>query len=777
MRLVLKMLLFRVLNYLAALMLTAMLLAGVTVIAAWTYLESDLPETDVLRDIRLQVPLRVYSSAGDLIAEYGTKRREPVGYDEVPKPIEQAVLAAEDANFFKHPGVDYRALVRAAVSLVKTGQRKQGGSTITMQLARNFFLSPEKTYIRKVREIMLAMRMEEQFSKKEILTLYLNQIYLGNRAYGIRAAAHTYYNKELDELTLAETAMIAGLPKAPSAYNPLVNPQRAVERRNYVLDRMAINGFISEQEKLAAQSQPVTARYVQPEIGLEAAYVGEMVRAEMVSRYGEEAYTGGYHVTTTIIPRLQRAANTALREVLDAYDKRHGYRGPEQQLEVSIWQDAQRRSALLQKLGNIGELRPAVVTGFPDEKSVEITLADNSRAIIGWEGLSWAGRYRSANWMGQRPRKASDVLNHGDLIRVLTETSENGDYLRLAQVPKAQGALVSVKPGTGEVVALTGGYDYYHSKFNRATQAYRQPGSGFKPFIYSAALAAGYQPSDVINDAPVVIKDDTLPGGYWRPANYNHKFSGPTPLRRGMALSKNLVSIRLLRSIGVDFALQHLGGFGFDMSRFPRGLAFALGTVEVTPLQMAGAYTAFANNGRRVRPYFIDRIEQEGVGLIYTATPDVTVAITPENRFLMYSMMKDVINYGTGRRARSLERSDLAGKTGTTDDYKDAWFNGFNESVVAIVYVGMDDSTTLGKREEGSRAALPAWISYMEEAMKGLPETEPYMPSGIESTEVFAGGSSYVEYMDTTTEPNYVPEVSSAISSIDESPSAEDDLF
>ena len=771
------MLLFRVLNYMTALLFTALLLAGVTVVVAWTYLESDLPETDVLKDIRLQVPLRIYSSEGDLIAEYGTKRREPVAYEEVPKRFEQAVLAAEDANFFKHPGVDYRALVRAAVSLVKTGQRKQGGSTITMQLARNFFLSPEKTYIRKVREIMLAMRMEQQFSKKEILTLYLNQIYLGNRAYGIKAAAHTYYDKELTALTLAETAMIAGLPKAPSAYNPLVNPQRAVERRNYVLNRMAINNFISEEEKLAAQSEPVTARYVRPEIGLEAAYVGEMVRAEMVSRYGKEAYTGGYHVTTTIIPRLQRAANTALREVLDGYDKRHGYRGPEKQLEVSLWQDAARRSEFLGKLGVIGELRPAIVTGFPDQKSVEIALADNSRAIIGWEGLSWASRYRSANRQGQRPRKASDVLNHGDLIRVLVETSESGEYLRLAQVPRAQGALVSVKPGTGEVVALTGGYDYYHSKFNRATQAYRQPGSGFKPFIYSAALAAGYQPSDVINDAPVVIRDDALPGGYWRPANYNHKFSGPTPLRRGMALSKNLVSIRLLRSIGVDFALQHLGGFGFDMSRFPRGLAFALGTVEVTPLQMAEAYTAFANNGKRVRPYFIDRIEQEGVGLVYTATPDVTLAITPENRFLMYSMMKDVIDYGTGRRARVLERSDLAGKTGTTNDYKDAWFNGFNESVVAIVYVGMDDSTTLGKREEGSRAALPAWISYMKEAMKGLPETEPYMPPGIERTEVYAGGSSFEEFIDTTTEPNYVPEATSAISSINEEPSAVDDLF
>ncbi len=771
------MLLFRVLNYLVTVMLTAMLLAGVTVIAVWTYLESDLPETDVLRDIRLQVPLRVYSRAGDLIAEYGTKRREPIEYQEVPKLIEQAILSAEDANFFKHHGVDYRALARAVVSLAKTGQRKQGGSTITMQLARNFFLSPEKTYIRKVREIMLAMRMEQQFSKREILTLYVNQIYLGNRAYGIKAAAHTYYDKELDELTLAETAMIAGLPKAPSAYNPLVNPRRAVERRNYVLDRMAINGFISEQQKLAAQSEPVSARYVRPEIGLEAAYVGEMVRAEMIRRYGEDAYTGGYRVTTTIIPRLQRAANSALRKALDEYDQRHGYRGPEQQLEVSIWQDAQRRSELLQKLGNIGELRPAVVTGFPDEKSVEVTLADNSRAIIGWEGISWARRYRSANWMEQRPRKASDVLNHGDLIRVLVEPSENGNYLRLAQVPKVQGALVSVKSGTGEVVALTGGYDYYHSKFNRATQAYRQPGSGFKPFIYSAALEAGYQPSDVINDAPVVIRDDTLPGGYWRPANYNHKFSGPTPLRRALALSKNLVSIRLLRSIGTDFALQHIGGFGFDVNRFPKGLALALGTVEATPIQIAGAYTAFANEGKRVSPYFIDRIDQEGVGLVYTATPDVTVAITPENRFLVYSMLKDVINYGTGRRALALNRSDLAGKTGTTDDYKDAWFNGFNESVVTIVYVGMDDSTTLGKREEGARAALPAWISYMEEATKGLAETEPYMPSGIESMEVYAGGSSYVEYIDTTTEPNYVPEVSSAISSIDESPSAEDDLF
>lgn len=767
----------RLFNYALALLLTAMILAGVAALGAWNYLASDLPQTDVLKDIRLQVPLRIYSNEGDLIAEYGSKRREPIIYEEVPKRIEQAFLAAEDANFYTHPGVDYRGLGRAALSLIKTGERRQGGSTITMQLARNFFLSPEKTYIRKIREIMLAMRMEEQFSKKEILTLYLNQIYMGNRAYGIRAAAHTYYGKELEELTLAETAMIGGLPKAPSAYNPLVNPERAVERRNYVLDRMEINGFITAKERDESRRAPVTAHYVRPDIELEAAYIGEMVRAEMFRRYGEDAYTGGYKVYTTVIPRLQRAANASLREALDGYDKRHGYRGPEQQLDVAIWQDDAQRQELLQKLGTVGELKPAVVMSFPDNKSAEVAFADNSRAIIGWKGIDWARKYRTVNSQGRKPRKVTDVLTPGDLVRVKTVSSKNGDYLRLAQVPKVQGALVSIKPGTGEIIALAGGYDYYHSKFNRVTQAYRQPGSGFKAFIYSAALAAGYQPSDIINDAPVVIKDDTLPGGYWRPANANHKFSGPTPIRRGLALSKNLISIRLLRSIGIDFGMKHIGNFGFDTRRFPKGLALALGTGEVTPLEMAQAYTAFANEGKRVKPYFIDRIEQEGNGVIFSTTPDVTVAITPENRFLMYSMMKDVISYGTAKRARALKRKDLAGKTGTTNDYKDAWFNGYNEHLVTIVYVGMDNSTTLGRREEGGRAALPAWISFMREAMKGLKETEPHLPSGIKRRRAYAGGNAYFEYTDTTVEKNYVPEVSSVISRINEAPAAEDDLF
>ena len=767
----------RFLNYTLSLLLTTLLLAGSAAMVAWNYLESDLPATDVLKDIRLQVPLRVYTGDGDLIAEYGTKRREPIGYDEVPKRIEQAFLAAEDANFYSHPGVDYRGLGRAAVSLIKTGKRRQGGSTITMQLARNFFLTPEKTYVRKIREIMLAMRMEEQFSKREILTLYLNQIFMGNRAYGIKAAAHTYYGKELDELSLAETAMIAGLPKAPSSFNPLANPQRAIERRNYVLERMLINGYITRAQHDAAREAPVTAHYVTPEIKLDAAYVAEMVRAEMFRRYGKDAYTGGYHVYTTISSQLQRVANASLREALDDYDMRHGYRGPEQRLASPVWQDEARRSELLQKLGTVGALRPAVVTGFPDRKSAEVTFADNSRAIIGWEGISWARKHHGPNWRGARPRKVTDVLAEGDLIRVAEVSSEEGDYLRLAEIPGIEGALVSVKPATGEIVALIGGYDYYNSMFNRATQAYRQPGSGFKAFIYSAALAAGYQPSDIINDAPVVIKDDTLPGGYWRPSNANHKFSGPTPLRRGLALSKNLISIRLLRSIGLDFALEHLTSFGFDIDRFPRGLALALGTGEVTPLEMAEAYTVFANEGKRARPYFIDRIEQEGSGVIFRAEPDVTVAITPENRFLMYSMLKDVINYGTGRRARVLERSDLAGKTGTTDDYKDAWFNGYNESLVTVVYVGKDDSTTLGKREEGGRAALPAGISYMRSATEGVPETEPHMPPGIEQTNAYASGNAYYEYRDTTVEKNYVPEAISAISRINEAPKAEDDLF
>ncbi|MEN8214022.1 MAG: PBP1A family penicillin-binding protein [Pseudomonadota bacterium] len=765
-------------NFTLATLLTGLLLVASALLLAWHFLDAELPTTDVLRDIQLQVPLRIYSSEGGLIAEYGQKRREPVELESVPQTMLHAVLAVEDANFYSHPGVDYRGIIRAVVSLAQTGERQQGGSTITMQLARNFFLSPEKSYIRKVREIMLAMHIEENYSKDEIFTLYLNKIYFGKRAYGVKAAAHAYYGKELEQLTLAETAMIAGLPKAPSSHNPLTNPEGAVNRRNHVLNRMHLLGYIDDAELDIATKSPITARAFAPRAELEAAYVGEMVRAEMVERYGEEAYTGGYHVYTTIKPALQRLANHALRGALDVYDKRHGYRGPEQQLKQEIWSDPARRRQLLRETGRIGQLQPAIVLGFPEKQSMEVALADGSTATIDWKGLKWARRYRGPDSMNRRPREASEIAAPGDLVRLLPVTTEEESYLRLAQIPATQGALVSIDPNSGEVFALTGGYEYYDSKFNRATQAKRQPGSGFKPFIYSAALAAGYQPSSIIQDAPISIRDDNLPGGYWRPSNYNKKFSGPTPIRKGLAFSKNLVSIRLLRSIGTDYAREHIYNFGFDTDKLPKGLTLALGTGEVTPYEMAGAYSAFANGGFRVTPHVIERVEQPGRGVVFRGQNQIQIAISAENRFLMYSMMKDVIRIGTGRKALALERPDIAGKTGTTNDYRDAWFNGYNESMVTIVYVGKDNHDSLGKKETGGRVALPAWITYMRGALDGVPETDPELPPGIEVAGSYtAGGETRDEYEDVTVERIYAPQVADVFRRIDEKPKAVDDLF
>jgi penicillin-binding protein 1A len=771
-------LIVQLVNFILATLLTGLLLVAVAVLLAWHFLDAQLPPTDVLRDIQLQVPLRIYSSEGDLIAEYGQKRREPVELKDVPKTMLQAILAVEDSNFYSHPGVDYRGIIRAVVSLAQSGQRKQGGSTITMQLARNFFLSPEKSYIRKVREIMLAMHIEENYSKKEIFTLYLNKIYFGKRAYGVKAAAHAYYGKELDQLTLAETAMIAGLPKAPSSHNPLTNPKGAISRRNHVLSRMHLLGYIDDAELETAVNSPLTAHRFGPRAELEAAYVGEMVRAEMVQRYGESAYTGGYHVYTTINPALQRLANYALRSALDVYDKRHGYRGAEKKVKQEIWSDPAKRSHYLQATGTVGGLLPAIVLGFPEKQSMEVALADGSSTTIKWNGLSWAAKYRSPDSKNRRPRKASEIAAPGDLVRILNVKSDKGSYQRLAQIPAVQGALVSIDPNSGAVFALTGGYEYFNSKFNRATQAKRQPGSGFKPFIYSAALAAGYQPSSIIQDAPISIRDDNLPGGYWRPTNYNHKYSGPTPLRKGLAFSKNLVSIRLLRSIGTDYAREHIHNFGFDTDNLPKGLTLALGSGEVTPYEMAGAYSAFANGGFHVTPHVIDRIEQGRQGVVFRAPNEIQIAITAENRFLMYSMMKDVIRIGTGRRAKSLERADIAGKTGTTNDYRDAWFNGYNESVVTIVYVGKDNHLSLGKKETGGRVALPAWITYMRGALAGMPETEPELPPGIEvSGKYTAGGETRDEYEDVTVEKIYAPVVEKTFHGINEKPRAVDDLF
>ena len=740
------------------LLLTAFVLGSIGLVSLYLYLDPKLPSPEELRDVELQVPLRVYSRDLKLIAEFGEKRREPLSYAQVPEPMIQAFLAAEDDRFFEHPGVDYQGILRAALQLLLTGEKRQGGSTITMQVARNFFLSREKTYIRKLNEILLALKIEHSFSKEEILELYLNKIYMGHRAYGVGAAAQVYYGKKVDQLDLPQIAMIAGLPKAPSRYNPVTNPERAQIRRDYILERMLGLGFITNLEFGKARDAAVTARLNATNLESEAPFLAEMVRAEMVERYAEEAYTGGFSVYTTLNSRLQTAANRGIREALQAYDKRHGYRGPEANFDIGGIDSDREFDRLLSGYRNIGDLKPALVV-YLTEKTAEVHLRGGERIVIPWPGLEWARTYKSENRRGPALKKAQAVLSPGDLIRIYPAHDKEGEvYWRLAQIPKVEGALVSLHPDDGAIVALSGGYDFFTSKFNRDTQAKRQPGSGFKAFIYSAALEAGFTPASLINDAPVVFEDPGLEGA-WRPENYSGKFFGPTRLRYALTKSRNLVSIRLLRSMGVDHALNHAALFGFDPDELPHNLSLALGSGAVTPMEMATAYSILANGGYRIEPYFIERIEDKQSNPIYQADP-VQVCetcedsdqpqmepgaeapavegdkvaprvISAQNHYLMNSMMRDVVRRGTAVRARALGRSDLAGKTGTTNDQKDAWFNGFTRTLVAISWVGLDSAEPLGRGEVGGRAALPAWMTYMREALKEVPEIPLKMPDGI----------------------------------------------
>ena len=733
--------------------ITGTFAAALALAGAYYYLEPELPDIDNLREVRLQVPLKVLSHDGKLIAEFGEKRRNPLRYDQFPERMVEAFLSAEDANFFTHPGVDYRGLLRAGLQLALTGKKKQGGSTITMQVARNFYLTRKKTYTRKLSEIFLALRIEQDLSKQEILELYLNKIYLGHRAYGVGAAAQVYYGKDVSELNLAQTAMIAGLPKAPSAFNPLANPPRAVQRRGYVLGRMLELGYITQAEHDTADAEPVSASRYAPDIEVEAPYIAEMVRAEMVERFDQEAYTGGYSVYTTIDGRDQAAANRAVRDALDAYSERHGYYGAEDHLET-LPEDPEALDAALADRPLVGELRPAIVTAVEDQ-AVTIYLGSSETGRIEWDHINWARPYVNPDRRGPKPRKAAHILETGDVIRVRQVTSQEGEsQWRLAQIPRAAGALVALVPKDGAIRALVGGYDFYYSKFNRVTQASRQPGSGFKAFIYSAALENGFTPASLINDAPVVFEDVSLEAA-WRPENYSGKFFGPTRLRYALTKSRNLVSIRLLRSIGVENALNHIAKFGFDPDQLPHNLSLALGSANVTPLQMATGYAVLANGGFQVDPYFIERIELDSGDTIFEATPKVVCAdcdsaaeqdtdsetlaprvIDPRNRFLMYSMMQDVIKQGTATKARALGRKDIAGKTGTTNDQRDAWFNGFNEHLVANAWVGFDDNGKLGRGEVGGKAALPAWIDFMRVALADLPDKEPDIPADIVTVRV-----------------------------------------
>ncbi|MBL4638473.1 MAG: transglycosylase domain-containing protein, partial [Proteobacteria bacterium] len=608
---------FRFFRQLLTLIIISSSLIAIAIAIIYFLLAPKLPDTEVLKQTQLQVPLRIFSAENRLIAEFGEKRRIPTEYHEIPLPLIQAILASEDDRFFEHPGVDYHGLLRAAYSLATTGAKAQGGSTITMQVARNFFLSREKTYLRKLNEIILALEIERSLTKEEILTLYLNKIYLGNRAYGVGAAANVYYGKPLQELNLPQYAMIAGLPKAPSKFNPLANPERAQLRRDYVLRRMWEVGFIEQQDYLTAIQAPVTASFHSRDIEVYAPYVAEMVRTQLVKQYGDQAYNAGFNVYTTIRADHQQAANTALQSALLAYDKRHGYRGALSNFDIAEEMSAEDFEQTLSGYDNIGPLYPGLVASVDDE-SANIYIKNYGFAELKLSSITWARAQLSTNRRGKAPRKTSEVFTAGDLIYL---HEDNEKQWQLAQLPEVEGALVAVAPFDGAVTALTGGFEYFQNKFNRATKSRRQPGSGFKPFIYSAALEKGYTAASIINDAPVVFDDPGLENT-WRPENYSGKFFGPTRLRVALTNSRNLVSIRLLRDITAKYAIDYAQRFGFDTSQMPKNLSLALGSGNAAPWDMARAYAALANGGYRIEPYIIKRIEDANGNIVMQVQPD-----------------------------------------------------------------------------------------------------------------------------------------------------------
>jgi len=727
--------LIRTLFWLSAAILA---IVSVTLVAVITLIWPDLPPTSEVQDIRLKEPLRIYSIDGRLIGEFGDERRITVRIEDAPQELINAILAAEDDRFFSHHGVDPLGVVRALIINLKSRETRQGASTITMQVARNYFLSREKTYSRKLKEALLAFRLERELDKSQILELYVNKIFLGHRSFGFQAAAAFYYNKPLSELTLAQSAMLAGLPKAPSSINPVSNPARALERRNYVLHRMHGLKLIDDTAFAEATSMPLTAARHRQEIEVNAPYISEMVRDYMFSRYGQSAYEFGYRVYTTVDGRYQSAAREALTNGLLAYGERHGYQGPAGYIDPAKTTGTTERIEALAQYRVIGGLRPAMVLR-PGGDALEVLTGDRQTLSIDYQGWRWTSR------------SPSQLLHPGDVIYI---SGNHQDELRLAQVPRVQGALVSLNPSDGSLLALVGGFDFAQSNFNRATQALRQPGSNIKPFIYSAALENGFTAASLVSGAPVVIEDDI--GEDWRPQNYSRKVFGPTRLREALSMSLNLVSVRLVRALGVDAVRDYLEKFGFDRARLPQGLSLALGSATATPIEIARAYGVFANGGYLVEPFFITRVEDPSGRIIEYANrkmfcsgcespllepsgtsqqlPDPRFSkqvVSPENAFILESMMREVIRSGTGRSARTLLRDDIAGKTGTTNNYFDAWFTGYSSNIVTTVWVGFDRPRDLGQGESGARAALPIWVDFMKTALSGKPHLGKHYPENI----------------------------------------------
>jgi penicillin-binding protein 1A len=808
-------------------------------LGTYLYLNPTLPDVERLKEIELQVPLRVFSADGKLIGEFGEKRRDPATFEEVPPILIDAVLSAEDDGFYSHQGVDITGLLRAVSQLAMSGSIQSGGSTITMQVARNFFLSRKQTFSRKFNEILLALKIERELSKEEILTLYLNKIYLGNRAYGVKTAAKTYYNKDLEELSLAQAAMIAGLPKAPSSYNPIANPSRALIRRNWILGRMRLLNKISAAEYAAAVNEPVSASYHGQKLDLYAPYAAEIAREKAFELFGDKAYTGGYSVYTTIDSELQDAGQRAVVNGLLAYTDRHGYRGPEKRLDIgtlpllnkevsSSGVQANANDVLvvngarlgevnllpwlnaLESIPNYGKLRPAAVISVKD-KSFTAILASGEVATIRWQdGLNKAGRYVNENFSSPVPNNAKEIVEVGDVVRVFrkdiitpnstsdTEPSVNNAGAarwQLSQAPKIQGALTAIDPNNGAIKTIVGGFDFVQTSFNRASQAKRLPGSNFKPFVYSVGLEHGLTAASIFNDAPIVVDSGKLENT-WRPENASGKFYGPTRLRKALYLSRNLVSIRLLRNIGINTVAEGVGRFGIDGNKLPKNLSMALGTYVMTPLEVATGYSVFANSGYKVNSFLVERITDSQNKVLFQETPLTVMKtstspelVTPvsiltnftastqstvdQNKpktstvraaprvmderiaYIMNSILRDVVQRGTAKRARALGRNDIGGKTGTTNGPTDAWFSGFNSHLVATAWVGFDDNSKIGRREYGGTAALPIWVEFMETALKGIPDTLPLQPEGLITVRI----SPKTGKLTTPDDPNGINEV------------------
>ncbi len=702
------------------------LVLGYALVIAWP----NMPSLDALTDYRPKVPLRIYTSDHVLIGEFGEERRDVVHFKDVPDSLKKAILAIEDARFYDHGGVDLTGIIRAGFVALTNGHASQGASTITMQVARNFFLSSEKTYTRKIYEMLLAYRIERALTKDQILEVYMNQIYLGQRAYGFASAARVYFGKDLKDITLAEAAMLAGLPKAPSAYNPVVNPKRAKVRQEYILQRMLELNFITREQYDEAVAQPLVVKGPGRDFSVHAEYVAEMVRQMMYAQYREETYTRGFNVVTTIDSADQQVAYTALRKGIMDYERRHGYRGPEGFIELPAGTDDREQAiddALLEHPDN-GELIAAVVTAA-SPRQITVSFIDGSTATIEGDNLRFASGALSANAQPNRR------IRPGAIVRVVK--NDTGKW-SITQLPQVEGAFLSIVPQDGAIRSLVGGFDYNKNKFNHVTQAWRQPGSSFKPFIYSASLDKGLGPATVINDGPLYFSAAETGGQPWEPKNYGGGFEGPMSMRTALQRSRNLVSIRILNHIGTKYAQQYITRFGFDAERHPAYLPMALGAGQVTPLQMAGAYSVFANGGYRVNPYLIAEVTDPNGAIVARAQPLVAEqnaprAIDARNAYVMNSLLQSVAQRGTGARTNILKRTDLAGKTGTTNDSHDAWFAGYQHTLAAIAWIGYDNPRSLGDRETGGGLSLPVWIDYMGAALKGVPEFKPTMPDGVES--------------------------------------------